>query len=73
MADENEQGAEPAESPQESKPEPKAPPAEKTWLNRALDWIEVAGNKLPDPAVLFLILMIATWIVSAILAPIEFT
>ncbi|MCP3959383.1 MAG: AbgT family transporter [bacterium] len=44
----------------------------KRWLDRALDWIEVAGNKLPDPAVLFLILMIVTWIVSAVLAPVEF-
>ena len=32
----------------------------------------MAGNKLPDPAVLFLILMIITWILSAVLAPIEF-
>ena len=53
---------------------PKAqPPRKKSWLDRALDWIEVAGNKLPDPAVLFLILMVITWILSAVLAPIEFT
>ena len=57
----------------------KTPSAETTgatdrrMLDRALDWIEVAGNKLPDPAVLFLILMILTWIVSALLAPIEFS
>lgn len=49
------------------------PPQKRRWLDRALDWIEVAGNKLPDPAVLFLILMILTWIASAFLAPIEFT
>ena len=48
-------------------------PQKKSWLDRALDWIEVVGNKLPDPAVLFLILLIATWILSAVLAPIEFT
>lgn len=42
-------------------------------LNRILNGIEVAGNKLPDPAILFLILMVLTWIVSAALAPIEFT
>ena len=45
----------------------------KRWLDRALDWIEVAGNKLPDPAVLFLILMIFTWVLSALLAPVEFS
>lgn len=42
-------------------------------LNRILNGIEVAGNKLPDPAILFLILMVATWVVSAALAPVEFT
>jgi len=45
---------------------------ERRRIDRALDWIEKAGNKLPDPAVLFLILMVMTWIVSAILAPVEF-
>src|SRR3989304_2229178 len=41
--------------------------------NRFLDWIEWAGNKLPDPAVLFLLALVATWCISALLAPIEFT
>ncbi len=45
---------------------------ERRRIDRALDWIEKAGNKLPDPAVLFLILMVMTWIVSALLAPVEF-
>ncbi|MFU8859831.1 MAG: AbgT family transporter [Cyclonatronaceae bacterium] len=45
----------------------------KSMLNRFLDGIEWAGNKLPDPAVLFLILMLAVWIISAMLAPISFT
>ncbi|KEO73591.1 AbgT family transporter [Anditalea andensis] len=44
----------------------------KTFLDRFLDAIEVAGNKLPDPAILFLILMLFTWVLSAILAPIDF-
>ena len=35
--------------------------------------IEVAGNKLPDPALLFLILMLLTWGLSAMLAGVEFT
>jgi aminobenzoyl-glutamate transport protein len=45
----------------------------KSMLNRFLDTIEWAGNKLPDPAVLFLILMLAVWVISAMLAPISFT
>ena len=35
--------------------------------------IEYAGNKLPDPAVLFLLLLLITWGVSYLLAPLEFT
>ncbi len=31
------------------------------WSQRALDWIEWAGNKLPDPAVLFLITLLLTY------------
>ncbi|MCA1801015.1 MAG: AbgT family transporter [Rhodothermaceae bacterium] len=46
---------------------------QKSMLNRFLDTIEWAGNKLPDPAVLFLILMLAVWVISALLAPISFT
>ena len=42
------------------------------FLNRVLTAIEVVGNKLPDPAILFLLLLFVTWIASAILAPIEF-
>lgn len=38
-----------------------------------LDWIEWAGNKLPDPAFLFLIALVLTWLFSALLAPVEFT
>ena len=48
-------------------------PLQRTWLMRALDWIERIGNKLPDPAVLFLLLMLLTWVISALLAPINFT
>ena len=43
------------------------------WIDRALNAIERAGNALPDPAVLFLILLIAVWILSAILAPLQFS
>ena len=40
---------------------------------RFLDWVERIGNKLPDPAILFLIALILTWIASALLAPVQFT
>lgn len=38
-----------------------------------LDWIEWLGNKLPDPAVLFLFALVLTWILSAFLAQVEFS
>ena len=44
----------------------------KGLLDRFLNAIEKAGNKLPDPAVLFLGLMLLTWLFSALLAPIDF-
>ena len=43
------------------------------WVDRVLNAIERIGNKLPDPAALFLILLIIVWILSALLAPIEFS
>lgn len=42
------------------------------FVDRALDWIERVGNRLPDPAVLFFILLVAVWVISALLAPIQF-
>jgi aminobenzoyl-glutamate transport protein len=48
-------------------------PGERTWLERSLNVIEVVGNKLPDPAVLFFMLMILVWVLSAILAPVQFS
>ncbi|MBY0527637.1 MAG: AbgT family transporter [Gemmataceae bacterium] len=51
-------------------PEPPRPPS---WTTRMLDGIEWLGNKLPDPAALFLIALVVTWLLSAILAPVEFT
>lgn len=41
-------------------------------FNRFLNGIEKSGNKLPDPAILFFYLMAIVWILSAILAPIDF-
>ncbi|GAB3032442.1 AbgT family transporter [Bowmanella dokdonensis] len=43
-----------------------------TWTTRALDKIEKVGNKLPDPAVIFLISMIIVWVLSALLAGTSF-
>lgn len=43
---------------------PATPAAPRGWLARALDVVERIGNKLPDPAVLFLLLMVAVWIIS---------
>lgn len=43
------------------------------WVNRILGHIERIGNKLPDPAMLFLISLFVVWILSALLAPISFS
>jgi len=43
-----------------------------TLLDRLLNVIERAGNKLPDPAMLFVIALLLVWVFSALLAPIEF-
>ena len=43
------------------------------WLNRALNAIEVVGNKLPDPAVLFALLMVIVWVISWLLSGVTFT
>ncbi len=43
------------------------------FVNKALNLIETLGNKLPDPAALFLILMFVVWVLSAILSNVTFT
>jgi aminobenzoyl-glutamate transport protein len=52
--------------------ETRPPAAGRGWVDRALNTIERVGNRLPDPAVLFVILLGAVWILSAFLAPIAF-
>lgn len=42
-------------------------------LDRFLNAVETAGNRLPDPAVLFLLALLLTWALSAALAGIEFS
>src|SRR5687767_5817775 len=44
-----------------------------TGLDRFLNVIERAGNKLPDPAILFVIALAIVWVASALLAPVQFT
>jgi aminobenzoyl-glutamate transport protein len=46
--------------------------AERTPLERALNAIEVVGNRLPDPAALFFLLLLATWVLSWLLAGVDF-
>ena len=58
-----------------SHPAPETPsaPAPRSAVTRFLDAVERIGNKLPDPAMLFLILMLLTWAVSAVLSGWSFT
>ncbi len=41
-------------------------------FDKFLNFIEKAGNKLPDPAMLFFILLVIVWVFSALLSPIDF-
>lgn len=47
--------------------------APKSATQRLLDRLEFIGNKLPDPAMIFALAMLATWIASALLSPVQFT
>lgn len=47
--------------------------APKGFINKALNFIEKAGNKLPDPAILFFILMVTIWVLSWLMSGISFT
>jgi aminobenzoyl-glutamate transport protein len=50
-------------------PETAAP---RGWVARSLDLVERVGNKLPDPAVLFLLLVFVVWVVSWALSSVSF-
>lgn len=41
-----------------------------TWVTRSLDKVEVVGNKLPDPAIIFFICLLIVWTLSAIFSQI---
>jgi aminobenzoyl-glutamate transport protein len=45
----------------------------RSFMQRALDTLERVGNKLPDPAVLFVLGLIAVWVFSKLLAGVEFS
>jgi aminobenzoyl-glutamate transport protein len=47
-------------------------PARSTRLERTLAAIERLGNRLPDPAILFLLLLAITWLASLLLSQFEF-
>lgn len=53
--------------------ETEQPNEKSSFIDRALNLIEKIGNKLPDPAALFLILMFVVWVLSAILSNVTFT
>lgn len=53
-------------------PEPVPAPVRRSFVTRFLDGVERVGNKLPDPAMLFLIAMIIVWVLSAIFASMQF-
>lgn len=42
------------------------------WVTRVLDKVERSGNKLPDPAVIFIMSLVAVWLVSALLSNVAF-
>ena len=48
-------------------------PVPRGWIYRALDVVERIGNKLPDPAILFLLLMLVVWVMSWLLAGVSFS
>src|SRR5687767_15548453 len=57
--------------PTQSSPDlPERPPR---FIDRALNAIERVGNKLPDPAALFFILLILVWVASALFASVSFS
>jgi aminobenzoyl-glutamate transport protein len=46
--------------------------ADEGRLARILDWIERTGNRLPDPALLFFLLLLAVWVLSALMAQFQY-
>ena len=59
-------------TPAPNDPNHTTPAMPRGWLARSLDAVERLGNRLPDPAVLFVLLMILAWVVSALLSNMTF-
>ncbi|HLT32125.1 MAG TPA: AbgT family transporter [Myxococcaceae bacterium] len=51
---------------------PETAPAPRRLTARFLDSIERVGNRLPDPAILFLLLMLLVWALSWVLSGVDF-
>ncbi len=49
------------------------PPVSRSLMQRFLDRLEQAGNKLPDPVMIFVIALAVTFLASLLLAPVQFT
>jgi aminobenzoyl-glutamate transport protein len=45
-----------------------SPPAPPTRLDRVLDWVERAGNRLPEPFMLFVLLTLVVAVLSSVMA-----
>ncbi|MBO0222836.1 AbgT family transporter, partial [Vibrio parahaemolyticus] len=45
-----------------------APSAKPSGMDRFLNFIERAGNKIPDPAILFFWALVIVWVSSALLS-----
>jgi len=54
-------------------PMPESAPVRRSFVTRFLDGVERLGNKLPDPAMLFLIAMIIVWLLSALFSTMQFS
>src|SRR5688572_9264413 len=52
--------------------DPMNSPKSTSLTQRFLDKLEYAGNKLPDPAMIFVLALVLTWLASALLAPVQF-
>ncbi len=58
--------------PAPNEPNEQHAPTSGSWLSRRLDAVERLGNRLPDPAVLFVLLMVLVWVASALLSGMSF-
>ncbi|MGO0307725.1 AbgT family transporter [Endozoicomonas acroporae] len=52
----------------EASPMPEVKPGDSRLMNRFLNAVEKAGNKLPDPTLLFLYGMVIVWVLSALMS-----